>query len=216
MIAARARRHLAAVLVCAALVVTAAPMLLDGVARAGPSPPPATTTRAVHDGASTVAELRDRRLRAPRVQPGQPCPSADVNLRLNGVGPAVQAGPVAVALLGEDVALRYDDQQEGSRHRAKALWLVRAEQAQPVIVRGKRIGGRGAVEFSNGERDFRTYPLTGGNRPGTSTAPLEWRDTPSSVLVRHPGCYALQVDRPDFQSIFVLAAEPRSSAPRAT
>jgi hypothetical protein len=210
--AARGKRHFVAVPVCAALVVSAAPMLLDGSARADPTPRPATTTRAVHDGASTVAELRDRRLRAPRVQHGSPCPSADVNLRLNGVGPALQAGPVAVALLGEDPALRYG-QPESWRHRAKALWLVRADQPQPVIVRGKRIDRRGPVEFSNGERDFRTYPLTG---DATSTAPPEWRDVPSSVLVRNSGCYALQVDGPDFQSIFVLAAEPMSSGPRAT
>jgi hypothetical protein len=213
--AARGKKHLAAALVCAALVVTAGPMLLNGGARAGPAPPPATTTRAVHDGTSTVAELRDRRLRAQRVEHGQPCPSADVNLRLNGVGPAVQAGPVAVALLGEDVALRYGDQQTAEgRHPVKALWLVGAEQAQPVIVRGKRIDGRGAVEFRNGRgRDFRTYPLTG---DAESTAPPEWRDIPSQVFVRGSGCYALQVDGPDFQSIFVLAAEPRSSGPRAT
>jgi hypothetical protein len=197
-------KGLAALLVRTAVVVTAASMLLDGGASADPAPPPATTTRALHDGASTIAELRDRRVRAPRVQHGRPCPSADVNLRLNGVGPAVQAGPVAVAVFSEDVVLRYGGQQEEWRHRAKALWLVRADQAQPVIVRGQRIDGRGAVEFTNGLRDFRTYPLTG---DATSTAPPEWRDVPSSVLVRHPGCYALQVDGPDFQSIFVLAAE---------
>jgi hypothetical protein len=205
--AARDKGHLAAVLLCAALVVTEAPMLLEERARADPGPPPATTTRAVHDGASTVAELRDRRLRAPRVQHGRPCPSSDVNLRLSGVGPALQAGPVAVAVFSENVALRFVDRQEGWRHRAKALWLVRADQAQPVIVRGKQIDGRGAVEFTNGRRDLRTYPLTG---DATSTAPPEWRDVPSSVFVRHPGCYALQVDGPDFQSIFVLPAEPRS------
>lgn len=186
---------------------------LTKVLVADPPPSPATSTRAVHDGASTVAELRDRRLRAPRVQHGKPCPSADVNLRLNGVGPAVHAGPVAVAVFSEDVALLYGNQQEEGWHRAKALWLVRADQPQPVIVRGKRIDRRGAVEFTNGLRNFRTYRLTG---DATSTAPPEWRDIPSSVLVPHPGCYALQVDGPDFQSIFVLAAEPRSSAPPAT
>jgi hypothetical protein len=190
---------------CIALVMSAVPTALEGVVDVPPGPPPpAIMTRAVHDGASTVAELRDRRLRVPRVEQGQPCPSADVNLRLNGVGPAVQAGPVAVALLGEDPALRYG-QPESWRHRAKALWLVRADQPQPVIVRGKRIDRRGPVEFSNGERDLRTYPLTG---DATSTAPPEWRDVPSSVLVRDSGCYAFQVDGHDFKSIFVLAARP--------
>jgi hypothetical protein len=43
----------------------------------------------------------------------------------------------------------------------------------------------------------------------TSTAPPEWRDIPSNIRVRDSGYHAFQVDGPDFQSIFVLAARPR-------
>jgi hypothetical protein len=85
------------------------------------------------------------------------------------------------------------------------LWLVRADQRQPVIVRGKRVDGRGTVQFFNGARWFRTYPLTG---DAQSTAPAEWRDIPSQVRVRGRGCYAFQIDGPDFQSIFLVPAEP--------
>jgi hypothetical protein len=49
------------------------------------------------------------------------------------------------------------------------------------------------------------YSLAG---DAMSTAPPDWRDIPSSVRVRHSGCYALQVDGPDFQSVFVFAARP--------
>jgi hypothetical protein len=192
-------------LVCAALAV-AALMVIEGRARADESPPPAVTTRAVSDGAFTVAELRARRLRVPDVQRGQQCPRPEVNLRLDGVGPVVNAGPVAAAVFSEDVRLLYRGPEESAWHSAKVLWLVRAGQRQPVIVRGKRVDRRGTVEFSNGLRRFRTYPLTG---DAESTAPPEWRDIPSSVRVRNRGCYALQVDGPDFQSIFVLPAEPR-------
>lgn len=193
-------------LLCAAFV--AALMALEGGARAGPAPPPALTTRAVSDGASTIGELRARRLRAPHIQPGLECPKPEVNLRLDGVGPVVSAGPVAAAVFSEDVRLTYAEKPHERPHPAKVLWLVRADQRQPAIVRGKRLDGRGTVQFSNGARGFRTYPLTG---DAESTAPLEWRDIPSRVRVPERGCYAFQVDGPNFQSIFVAPAEPESS-----
>jgi hypothetical protein len=193
-------------LVCAALV--AVPMLLEGSAGAGRPPPQAVATRAVSDGASTIAELRARRLRVPHVQSGQECPKPDVNLRLDGVGPMVSAGAAAVTVFSEDVRLAYKETQERP-HPVKVLWLVHADQRQPVIVRGERTDGRGSVQFFNGARWFRTYPLT---RDVESIAPPEWRDIPSSVRVRERGCYAFQIDGPDFQSIFVVPAEPRSDA----
>jgi hypothetical protein len=168
-------------LVCAALLAVL--MFLEGSARAGRPPPPAMTTRAVSDGASTIAELRAR-LRVPDIQPGQDCPKPDVNLRLNGVGPAVNVGPVAAAVFSEDVRLEYADERQERWHDAKVLWLVHADQRQPVIVRGKRVDRCGAVQFSNGLRGFRTYPLMG---DAESTAPPEWRDIPSSVRVRERG-----------------------------
>jgi hypothetical protein len=165
------------------------------------------TTRAVSDGASTIAELRARRLRVPHVQAGQECPKPEVNLRLDGVGPIVSAGPVAAAVFSEDVRLAYEEKPQERPHPAKVLWLVRADQRQPVIVRGKRVDRRGTVRFSNGARELRTYPLTG---DAESTAPPEWRDIPSGVRVQARGCYAFQIDGPDFQSIFVVPAEPES------
>jgi hypothetical protein len=130
-----------------------------------------------------------------------------VNLRLDGVGPVVSAGPVAAAVFSEDVRLAYAEKPQERPHPAKVLWLVRADQRQPVIVRGERVAGRGDVQFSNGARGFRTYPLTG---DAESSAPPEWRDIPSRVRVPARGCYALQVDGADFQSIFVVPAEPES------
>ena len=192
-------------LLCAALVAVLT--LPEGSARAGQAPPPALTTRAVSDGASTIAELRARRLRSPHIQPGQECPKPEVNLRLDGVGSVVNAGPVAAAVFSEDVRLAYAKKPRERPHPAKVLWLVRADQRQPVIVRGKRADGRGDVQFSNGAREYRTYPLTS---DAESTAPPEWRDIPSGVRVPARGCYAFQIDGPDFQSIFVVPAEPES------
>jgi hypothetical protein len=130
-----------------------------------------------------------------------------VNLRLDGVGPAVNAGPVAAAVFSEDVRLAYTDKPQERPQPAKVLWLVHADQRQPVIVRGKRIDRRGTVQFSNGAREFRTYPLTG---DAESIAPPEWRDIPSRVQVQERDCYAFQIDGPDFQSIFVVPAQPAS------
>jgi hypothetical protein len=114
---------------------------------------------------------------------------------------------VAAAVFSEDVRLAYAEKPQERPHPAKVLWLVRADQRQPVIVRGERVAGRGDVQFSNGARGFRTYPLTD---DAESSAPPEWRDIPSRVRVPARGCYALQVDGADFQSIFVVPAEPES------
>lgn len=173
-----------------------------------PPPPSAVTIRPVSDGASTIAELRARRLRVPRIQPGQQCPKPEVNLRVDGVGPIVSPGPVAATVFSENVVLAYEQKPRERPHPVKVLWLVQADQRQPVIVRGKRVDGRGTVQFFNGERWFRTYPLT---RDVESTAPPEWRDIPSNVRVPERGCYAFQIDGPDIQSVLVVPAEPKSS-----
>lgn len=190
-------------LACTALVTAAIPMAAR-TTLASPSPPSALTTRAFHDGASTITDLRERRLSAPQLESGARCPRATVNRRLKGVGPTVEAGPIAAAVFSENAELSYDDEAHG-RNRAKVLWLVRGDQPGPVIVRGRRIGSRAMVTFTNRQDVFRTYPLRG---DAVSTAPPDWRDIPSSVEVPGPGCYVLQVDGRDFQSVFVLAAEP--------
>jgi hypothetical protein len=195
----RATRLVSAVLVVAGLLV------FEGRAHAGPAPPPAVTTRAMSDGASTVAELRARPLRVPDIQRRQACPKPQVHLRLDGVGPAIEAGPVAIALFSEQTALRYRD--EPPWKATKVLWLVRENQPRQVIVRGARIDRRGPVRISgNGHNALRTYSLTGN---AESTAPPEWRDIPSTVLVPDSGCYTFQVDGPGFQSAFVLPAQPK-------
>ena len=162
-------------------------------------------TRNLDDDASTVAALKARPLRTPTLAPGQACPSAQFNLRIDGVGPTINTGPVAVATFTESPGLWYRDAGQ-SLYRVKALWLVQASQPKPVIVRGKRIGGGGPVEFTNGEKDVATYNLSG---DAVSTAPPQWRDIPSRVLVRTAGCYAFQIDGPGFESTLVLPAGPR-------
>lgn len=165
------------------------------------------TTREVRDGASTIADLRKRKLNSSRLSGA--CPETASNLALDGVGRALRAGPVAAALLfpRERPGLMYSADRDEEWHSVKLLWLVDAKQRGPVIVRGARVDKPGAVAFSSGGTGrMRVLSLDG---DVNSTAPPTWRDIPSQVLIREPGCYRLQVDGTDFQSVFLLRASAR-------
>jgi hypothetical protein len=133
------------------------------------------------------------------LQPNEACPQASITNRIDGIGPMVETGPIA-ASTGDNVSLQFGKAQNG-RHGAKVLWLVRVEQAGPVIVRGTRIDGKGGVRWANNGTNS-ALALTG---DATST---EWRDIPSGPQVRGSGCYAFQIDGTNFQSILILRAEP--------
>jgi hypothetical protein len=117
--------------------------------------------------------------------------------------------------LGEAESVVRNGKIERGWRRAKLLWLIRSDQARPVIVRGTRIDRPGAVLFF--DRFDPTLELLRRLSPrargllGDPTPPGEWREIPSAVFVSNAGCYALQVDGPDFQSTLILRARPYPS-----
>ena len=164
---------------------------------------PAATTRAIDDGATTVEQLEARPLRVPRLRHGERCPRAHLEQVTTGVGPAVRAGPVAAAAVSarDGVGIGPVVTDDGWR-AGKVLWLVQRSQREPVIVRGRRVDRPGKVRFRFGvERGTAVGELDG---DANSTAGADYRDMPSSLEVRSGGCYALQVDGPDFQSVLTL------------
>jgi hypothetical protein len=83
-----------------------------------------------------------------------------------------------------------------------------------VLARGRQLDGPGEVQFRHGGRGGTELVL---DQDATSTVGPLWRDQPSSVRVRAAGCYAVQVDGPDFQSVIVFNAQVfGASAPRRT
>lgn len=167
----------------------------------------ATSTRSMRDGADTVRELAARPLRAGTLHLIGACPPASTE-DIQGAGSAVIAGPAA-AVVGPTPQLVLGQRERitvlrpaRGWYRAKVLWLIQTDEGEPVIVRGTRIDRPGPVRWVRNGHD-RTLELRG---DAESTAPPEWRDVPSALLVRGEGCYALQVDGPTFESIILLRA----------
>lgn len=161
------------------------------------APLSAVSSRPMTDGANTVHALRARPLHVPQVGRSDACPVPTPTFTDPGAGRGVVAGPVA-AVTGATGPLVYGPAVHGW-HRAKVLWLVRAEQPGPVVVRGRRLDAAGAVRFQN-EREA-ALALTGDTTSSVSSA---WGDIPSNLSVRRAGCYGLQIDGTDFQAFIVF------------
>jgi len=89
---------------------------------------------------------------------------------------------------------------------SKVLWLSSAGYAGPALIRGRQLDGPTEVRFMEGvdppaELQF---PMEGsGWSPDLEPG---WRQLPSYTRVRAPGCYAYQVDGPDFTEVIVFSA----------
>ena len=143
----------------------------------------ATSTRTLHDGASTIRELEARPLRAPQAPHERGLPAGDRHQphqrrRPCGRGrttrgdhrqrsPGLQFGKAEPLRSKSGVS-------QGGWHGAKVLWLVRVEQPNPVIVRGTRIDGKGSVRWA----DNGTGAALALTSDATSTAPTR--------VARHP------------------------------
>jgi hypothetical protein len=76
----------------------------------------------------------------------------------------------------------------------KVLWFVSPDAAGPVLVRGARLDAPDEVRFGLEQRPPAELHLVGAEHPSTTR-------------VRSPGCYAYQVDGPDFSYPIVFRAE---------
>ena len=158
--------------------------------------------RDMRDGATTIAKLRARPIRLPHLLHHDGCPTRAPETVTAGAGSGVRVGPVTAVLGREDGVMSF---QQGSSAWAsgKILWLVESDQPA-LLVRGRRLNGRGAVRFRSGSRSGKELVL---DQDATSTVGPEWRDQPSGPRVKAAGCYGLQVDGPEFQAVIVFRAE---------
>lgn len=161
--------------------------------------------RKVDDGANTLSDLRARELSLPRLGSEDICPvPAYPEPVVDGAGNGVRAGPVAAVGIGVNGVLPFhaDSASDSKWLAGKILWLLDAD-LPPLLVRGRRLDGPGSVRFRNGESSVSGLVL---DEDVMSTVGPEWRDQPSGPQVKEPGCYALQVDGSDFQSVIVFRA----------
>jgi hypothetical protein len=143
----------------------------------------------------------ERPLRLPRLRRGARCPtsrSSRAAPRITyslGSGPAyVNLGsPGGLALLGDDPRIR------GLRAH-KAIWAVNPRYRGALLIRGRRLDGRGAVRFGLRRR---TRSWLRGLWPEQHS---RWRYGVADTLLPRAGCYAFQVDGTSFsERIFFVA-----------
>lgn len=84
-------------------------------------------------------------------------------------------------------------------------WTAAGSYTGPVLIRGRQLGGSGAVGFGEGHVPYDELQLraagTGAPRP-----PGGGRAWLSITRVRSPGCYAYQIDGTSFSSVIVFRA----------
>ena len=122
--------------------------------------------------------------------------------RSHGSGCPVSAGQTPVSVSGGP---RVTGQRfVGSRWlAARVTWRAAAGYHGPLLIRGRRLGGAGAVGFGEGHRPYDELQLMNSGR-GEATASGGARAWLSLTRVRRPGCYAYQVDGTDFSRVFVF------------
>ena len=164
-----------------------------------------------------------RDLHLPAVEAGEPCPVSPVDERRDWAdleifgGFGTGRGPVYPGV-GRDGAITMipDDSGviDGTSMYAKLYWFVRPTYWDRLLLRGRRIDGRGRLRFTGNRSSMRirritrrqvfsTYP----HRPGDHRLPRGARGGPGYVLADSPGCYAVQMDGSWFSRIVVFRVD---------
>lgn len=88
---------------------------------------------------------------------------------------------------------------------ARVQWTAGAAYGGPVLIRGRQLGGSGAVGFGEGHVPVDELQLraSGMNAPPPPAGGRSWL---TFTRVRGPGCYAYQVDGTSFSSVIVFKA----------
>jgi hypothetical protein len=153
-----------------------------------------------------------RPLHLSRLAPGAACPVSRIDRRIDWKlvnifgGSGIGRGPVYPGLGGSSGVLNAtpDVQYGGPWAGGKVFWYVRPDYRGRVLIRGRRLDGPQWVRF-NGRRlpppELRIEPDDSvswqGQPPGS-------RGVPSSVRVRTPGCYGVQIDGAKFSRVVVF------------
>jgi hypothetical protein len=152
-----------------------------------------------------VPDALRRPLQIPAIAAGAPCPRSRANPRIwSRRAPGLGPGPVGPVGLGSRAILRFR-RLNGAWGLQKVLWVATPAYEGPILIRGVRLDGDGAVGFSfdNGPR-LAELQLPPG--PTLNTDERGSRTWPSFTRVQTPGCYSYQVDGTDFSYAIVFRA----------
>jgi hypothetical protein len=85
----------------------------------------------------------------------------------------------------------------------RVTWSAAGSYTGPVLIRGRELGGSGAVGFGEGRTPYDELQLLTSGQ-GAPSVPGGGRSWLSYTRVRSPGCYAYQVDGTSFSSVIAF------------
>ena len=150
-----------------------------------------------------------RPLRFPRVAGRRPCPRSSSARTAARVSWPLGPGPVYPALGSPngDASLEDDPVQNGW-YLHKTLWAISPRYRGPILIRGARVDGSGALRFNfRLTREFKLHRLP-------AKAASRWGYVSSRTALRGPGCYAFQVDGSTFSTVIIFEAKLAASRTR--
>lgn len=176
--------------------------------------PTASGAKAARSDQVRWSALR-RPLHLPVVAAGAPCPLSKVDRRVPwqririfgaaGIGP----GPVYPGLGATSGLLNVvkDTQYGGPWQGQKVFWYVAPTYRDRVLIRGRRLDGRGWLGF-NGTRlprdELRIEPY---DTVSWSGQPARARGIPTGVRALSPGCYGAQIDGTTFSRVVIFTID---------
>lgn len=155
-----------------------------------------------------------RPLHLPRLRPGAHCPVSSVDRRVDwdrtnifggsGIGP----GPVYPGLGYSRGVLRAtpDRQFGGPWAGTKVFWYVLPSYRGRALIRGRQLDGGQTLGFDGDRRPERELRIEPYDTVSWHAQPRGSRGIPTSVRVRVPGCYGVQIDGTRFSRVVVFRA----------
>ena len=166
---------------------------------------PTTRSTPIAHGA---AALEGRRLRLPRLAPGQACPAQPGRMLTlsDASGPAILEGPVGVMIpqrgnITKGIVELAESDTPGW-YGVKTHWLVRPGYEGRVVLRARSLDDSGPMSILP---NAMSGPLVIPPGP-TSNGAGGWREQPSGTYVKGPGCYGVQLDGASFSVELVFEA----------
>ena len=155
-----------------------------------------------------------RPLHLPRLAPGAPCPVSRIDQRVDWErisifgGSGIGRGPVYPGLGASGGALTASPDVEygGPWAGGKVFWYVRPSYRGRVLIRGRRLDGPQRLGFNGHRLPARELRIERGTTVSWEGQPPGSRGVPSSVRVRAPGCYGVQIDGMSFSRVVVFQA----------
>jgi len=155
-----------------------------------------------------------RPLHLPRLAPAAPCPVSRIDQRVDWErisifgGSGIGRGPVYPGLGASGGALTASPDVEygGPWAGGKVFWYVRPSYRGRVLIRGRRLDGPQRLGFNGHRLPARELRIERGTTVSWEGQPPGSRGVPSSVRVRAPGCYGVQIDGMSFSRVVVFQA----------